>query len=112
MAQTKKLEQEQWSEFLSVFSNGNRGRLIRIEVEDTASGEQPIVDAAPLFAIDYDPVHKGNDLVISTGRDAVDYSHTVIAPTEIWQAQDDSGEVTALEIINQNDSRTIIVLKP
>ena len=37
IAQTKKLEQEQWSEFLSVFSNGNRGRVIRIEVEDPAN---------------------------------------------------------------------------
>lgn len=110
MAQTKKLEQEQWLEFLSIFSNGNRGRMISIEIEDTA-GAQPIVDAAPLFAIDYDPVNKGNDLVISTGKDSVTNSHTISAPTEIWQAQNDNGEVTALEVINQNNFRTIIVLK-
>ena len=110
MAQTKKLEQEKWLEFLSIFSNGNRGRMISIEIEDT-SGAQPIVDAAPLFAIDYDPVNKGNDLVISTGKDSVTNSHTISAPTEIWQAQNDNGEVTALEVINQNNFRTIIVLK-
>ena len=111
MAQTKKLEQEQWLEFLSLFSNGNRGRMVSIEIEDT-SGEQPIVDAAPLFAIDYEPVRKGYELVISTGLDAVDYSHAISAPTEIWQAQDDNGEVTSLEVINQDNFRTIIVLKP
>jgi hypothetical protein len=31
MAQTKKNDQERWSEFLSMFSNGNRGRRVAIE---------------------------------------------------------------------------------
>jgi hypothetical protein len=31
MAKTNKLDQERWPEFLSMFSNGNRGRMIAIE---------------------------------------------------------------------------------
>jgi hypothetical protein len=34
MAQTKKIDQGRWSEFLSRFSNGNRGRLVGIEVAE------------------------------------------------------------------------------
>jgi hypothetical protein len=34
MAQTKKIDQERWLEFLSMFSNGNRGRMIAIEVAE------------------------------------------------------------------------------
>ena len=111
MAQTKKLDQARWSEFLSMFSNGNRGRMVAIEVVNMATGDQPLTEAAPLFAIDYDPVNKGDDLVITTGRDEVDYSHKINAPAEIWESQDDNGKVVALEIINRDGVKTIVAFK-
>ena len=111
MAQTKKIDQESWLEFLSMFSNGNRGRRVAIEVADLAIGDQPLTEAAPLFAIDYDPANKGDDLVITTGRDEMDYSHTISAPAEIWESQDDNGKVVALEIINRNGSKTILAFE-
>ena len=46
MAQTKKIDQARWLEFLSMFSNGNRGRLVAIDVADMAIGDQPLTDAA------------------------------------------------------------------
>ena len=111
MAQTKKMDQDSWSEFLSIFSNGNRGRMVAIEVADMATGDQPLTDAAPLFAIDYDPANKGDDLVITTGRDELDYSHTISAPAEIWESQDDNGKVVSLEIIDRNGAKNILVFK-
>ena len=111
MAQTKKIDQERWSEFLSMFSNGNRGRRVAIEVADMAIGDQPLTDAAPLFAIDYDPADKGDDLVITTGRDEVDYTHKISAPVEIWESQDDNGKVVALEVIDRKGTKTIVVFK-
>ncbi len=111
MAQTKKIDQERWSEFLSMFSNGNRGRRVAIEVADMAIGDQPLTDAAPLFAIDYDPADKGDDLVITTGRDEVDYTHKISAPVENWELQDDNGKVVALEVIDRNGAKTIVVFK-
>jgi hypothetical protein len=74
-------------------------------------GDQPLTDAAPLFAIDYDPANKGDDLVITTGRDEVDYSHKISAPAEIWESQDDNGKVVALEIIDRDGAKTILVFK-
>ena len=111
MAQTKKIDQERQLEFLSMFSNGNRGRMVAIEVADMSNGDQPLTEAAPLFAIDYDPANKGDDLVITTGRDDVDYSHTISAPVEIWESQDDNGKVVALEVIDRNGVKTILVFK-
>ncbi len=111
MAQTKKLDQERWSEFLSMFSNGNRGRTVAIEVADIGIGDQPLTEAAPLFAIDYDSANKGDDLVITTGRDAVDYSHKISAPAEIWESQDDNGKAVSLEILDRNGAKTILVFK-
>jgi len=111
MAQTKKIDQGRWSVFLSMFSNGNRGRRVAIEVADLAIGDQPLTEAAPLFAIDYDPANKGDDLVITTGRDEVDYSHKINAPAEIWESQDDNGKVVSLEVIDRNGTKTILVFK-
>ena len=80
MAQTKQIDQDRWSDFLSMFSNGNRGRLMAIEIADLAVGDQPLSDAAPLFAIDFDSAGKGDDLMITTGLDEVDYTHKISAP--------------------------------
>ena len=111
MAQTKKMDQDSWSEFLSIFSNGNRGRMIAIEAAGMAIGDQPLTDGAPLFAIDYDPANKGDDLVITTGRDEVDYSHKINAPAAIWELQDDNGKVMSLEVTDRNGAKTILVFK-
>ena len=111
MAQTKQIDQGRWSEFLSMFSNGNRGRLVAIEIADMADGDQPLSDAAPLFAVDFDPAGKGDDMVITTGRDDVDYTHKISDPLEIWESQDDNGKVTALEVIDRNGSKTIVAFK-
>jgi hypothetical protein len=111
MAQTKQIDQGRWSEFLSMLSNGNRGRLVAIEIADMADGDQPLSDAAPLFAVDFDPAGKGDDMVITTGRDDVDYTHKISDPLEIWESQDDNGKVTALEVIDRNGSKTIVAFK-
>ena len=111
MAQTKQIDQGRWSEFLSMFSNGNRGRLVAIEIADIADGDQPLSDAAPLFAVDFDPAGKGDDMVITTGRDDVDYTHKISDPLEIWESQDDNGKVIALEVIDRNGSKTIVAFK-
>ena len=111
MAQTKQIDQGRWSEFLSMFSNGNRGRLVAIEIADIADGDQPLSDAAPLFAVDFDPAGKGDDMVITTGRDDVDYTHKISDPLEIWESQDGNGKVTALEVIDRSGSKTIVAFK-
>ena len=111
MAQTKQIDRGRWSDFLRMFSNGNRGRLMAIEIADTADGDQPLADAAPLLSIDFDPAGKGDDLVITTGRDQIDSAHKISAPLEIWELQDDNGKVMALEVIDRSRSKTIIAFK-
>ena len=111
MAQTKKVDRGRWPEFLSMFSRGNRGRSVSIELVGMEVGDQPLAESAPLLAIDYDPERKGDNLVITTGRDVVDYTHTIDEPTEIWELQDDKGEVQALEIVDRSGTKTILSFK-
>ncbi len=108
MSITTQIPQDQWQDFLATFSNGNSGRALSMEVFDSKSGDQAAVKQGPLMAIDYDPVGKGNDIVVSTGVGELDYSHTINAPVELWQAQNDNGVVHALEIVDQNNVKTIL----
>ena len=111
MSITTQIPQEQWKDFVVTFSNGNCGRALSMEVFDIESGDQSAVNQGPLMAVDYDPVGKGNDMVVTTGVDEVGYTHTIKAPVELWQAQNDNGEVSALEIVDQNNVKTILSFK-
>ncbi|GIU36738.1 DUF5335 domain-containing protein [Shewanella schlegeliana] len=111
MQQTKQLHQADWLDHFVTFSNGNKGRMITIEMVGLTVGDQPLADASPLLAIDYDPVNKGDKLTISTGTNSIDYTHTISEPNKIWQQQDDNGKVISLEIINQTNTSTIITFK-
>jgi hypothetical protein len=111
MAINTQVPREEWKDFFVTFSNGNRGRMLSLEVLDPESGDSGQFKQGKLLAVDYDPVDKGNDIVVTTGTDEVDYTHTIEAPVEVWQAQQDSGQVAALEIIDQNNVKTILSLK-
>ncbi len=110
MAITTQIPQAEWQDFMVTFSNGNRGRELSVEVFDKESGDQTARKQGKLMAVDYDPVGKGNDIVVTTGTNEIDYSHTIPAPVEVWQAQHDDGKVAALEIIDQNNVKTILSL--
>ncbi len=93
------------------FSDGNRGRLITIELLDSEAGDQELIKDAPLWAIVYDPLGKGNDLVIETGQNTVSYAHTVDAPTEVWTGQDENGLILALKVLDEKTGQTIVQLQ-
>jgi hypothetical protein len=73
----KQISPDRWVEFFDQFTNGNRGRLIKLEIVTPESGDLIPIQNAPLWSLVYDPVNKGNDLVIATGQDEVTYSHTM-----------------------------------
>jgi hypothetical protein len=111
MTQSKRIDQDRWAGFLSRFSFGYRGRMVAIEVSDMEIGDKMLTDAAPLFAIDYDPANKGDALTISTGLDDVDYTHKISAPVEIFEFQNEYGKMLALEVISRDGARTTLVFK-
>ncbi len=111
MAINTQITREEWQDFFVTFSNGNSGRMLGVEVFDAEAGDIGSAKQGKLLAVDYDPVGKGNDIVVTTGVDDVEYSHTINAPTEVWMAQQDNGEISALEIIDQNNVKTILTFE-
>lgn len=111
MSQTKQIDRESWLEYLSMFSNGNRGRMIAIEIVGEKIGAQTLASGTPLFAIDYDPAGKGDNLLISTGLEGLDLTHEIDAPVELRELQDDNGMVVSMEIVDRAGTRTILDFK-
>lgn len=110
MSTNKQIPQERWLEFFDQFSDGNKGRQVQLEVISEDIGDQMPIEKAPLWSLIYDPINKGNDLTIEIGRDQVAYAHTIQAPNAVWEAQDENGKVSALEIRAEDGSQTIVRL--
>lgn len=109
--ETKEIEQERWVEWCGIFTNGNHGRPISIELVGDTIGAEPLVYGIAFVAIDYDTPGKGDDFVISYGTDEDPSHHTVEKPVSLWQGQDVNGQVVALEIEDETGRHTIITLE-
>ena len=107
---SKEIAAERWEAWCDTFTNGNRGRLVGIEMVSDELGAEPLAEGAPLVAIDYDPAGEGNNFVISYGDEAAPSRHVVAGPVAPWQAQDENGLVVSLDIEAEDGSRTIVML--
>jgi len=106
----KKIPAERWAKWADTFTNGNRGRLLKIEMVSDELGAESLADGAALVAIDYDPAGKSNSFLISYGDETAPSSHVVAGPVALWQAQDENGLVVSLEIEAEDGSRTVVTL--
>ncbi|RXP44778.1 hypothetical protein EC396_16585 [Lutibacter sp. HS1-25] len=104
MSITKQIQPENWIERVSVFSDDNKGRLVSI----TLCNSEILVDEIPLMSVNYNYQFKGYDMVISVGGDAVELNHIINAPLELWETQNDYGDITSIEIIDFNNNEYIV----
>lgn len=101
MGSRGKIENEHWQKILQTFSSTNEGRIAAI-----VSWGITIVENKALNRVIYDPIRKGNDLVL-----AVDgFIHMVNEPVEIYITQESDGMVSILEILDQNGVITFLRL--
>ncbi|MEH1868970.1 MAG: DUF5335 family protein [Nostoc sp.] len=107
----KSVPRERWGEFFDLFSSGNRGRHISIEIIDSELGDAELIQNAPLMAMVYDRPGKGDDLVIEVGREEVTYAHTIDSPTEVLTGQNSNGVMIALRISDAAGTKTLIQLQ-
>lgn len=108
--ENKQIPMGRWEEWCDLFTNGNAGRPISVELVGNEEGAVRLADEVALVAIDYDPADKGNAMVISYGASSAPSSHTVNKPAELWQGQDENGLVVALEIVTDSGDSVAILL--
>jgi hypothetical protein len=105
--ETKEVPRERWQDFCVTFTGGNQGRGVYITFISQDIGE-PLAKATIFSAIDYDPVGKGYDFVISYGSQATLTAHVVTSPYVLFRSQDENGKVVVLVIVDLNDDRTLL----
>ncbi len=116
MSERKQISRDEWPSYLSEVSAGNRGRKIAVDVigrpdvspervSERTSISVPLTDA-PFLALEYEPVEKGNAIIVSVGVEAVEYEHAVDAPVELTANLDADGRLDSLEILDQDNART------
>ena len=99
MSTRKQIENEYWQEKLQAFTSTNKGRTVAI-----AAHGMTLVENMPFDSVVYDPIQKGNDLVL-----AVDgFIHMVNEPVEMWMTLDSNGVVPTLEILGKNGTSTFL----
>ena len=101
MSTKKQIETSEWQDRLQSFTSGNKGRTSAI-----AAGGMTLAEQKALVSVDYDPVGKGNDMMISLEG----FSHTVNAPVELYITEESNGVVSTLEIVDQNGVSTFLRL--
>jgi hypothetical protein len=99
----KQLRKNEWAERLQMLSSGNKGAKALLE----EAGEN-IAENIPFRNIEYDPVGKGDDLVIAIGTGDNNLRHVVSSPMELYLHEDSNGVLTSVEIINNKSVTTII----
>lgn len=104
----KVIASEHWEDWCVIFSIGNRGRNMCLSTVNDSDGIVLVVDDMPLVALDYDPPHKGNNLIISFGQETAPSSHVIDAPIGLWEAQASDGLVVSIEVEDSTSARTII----
>lgn len=109
MSGTKQIKQEDWSDRMVTFTNGNKGRKVSVVASGPGEEDSVLAENLPFMAIDYDPIKKGDDMIVSLGEDALLFGHTVEAPVEFIENQNDLGVVTSVEVIDQNDKKLILL---
>jgi hypothetical protein len=108
---TKQIEPDRWWEYLANCTNANQGKPVSVRSYDPSIEGQLFAHEAALKTINYDPLAYGQDIVIWVGRGNIEYIHTVDAPTGLIAVHNDDGELSALEIVDQNDFKTCISFK-
>jgi hypothetical protein len=95
------IENGHWQEKLQTFTSANKGRSAAIAVQGMT-----IVENRPFDSVVYDPIRKGNDLILVLDG----FIHMVNEPVEMCMTFDSNGVVSTLEILDQNGSATFLRL--
>jgi len=117
MALTREIPRERWKDDLAAFSERNKGRPVRLEVDLTVGeGEPTLAEHQPLIGIDFDS--KGSaapaiEIAVAAGMgtDGKNLTHVIHDPTQVWVDQEADGIGVALKIDSREDGATTVVFE-
>jgi len=111
MGKRNQIDQDNWSDYLGEVASKKRGWLVAVEVigpKEVLTKPEVVLPAmgSPLLALEYEPITKGNAIILSVGEVTVDYEHAVNEPVELVENPGADGRLSSLEILDRNGVRT------
>jgi hypothetical protein len=108
--ETKHIPIDEWSLFFDRFINENIGRPVRIEEFGPSEGARVLADKVPLLSLNFDPGSEGG-LTVSTGsKEGILYEHRIGIPRDIWVKTTEAGQDEAVEVIDEEGTRSVLTL--
>ena len=99
-----KIEKSQWRGYFDRVSKALVGKRAEIEVASLKLGDRIEAEWLPLLGISYDPKNDVIDIALEG------LTHLIHEPREVYVEQDGL-ELSALEVVDAEGSRQIVVLK-
>ena len=97
----KKIELDDWQNRFQALTSGNSNRNATIAID-----ESRVVKQKTFEFINYDPLGKGNNIMITLNG----FSHTINNPVEVYMEERDNGVLASLELVDENDTSTFLKL--
>ena len=97
----KKIELDDWQNRFQALTSGNSGRNATIAIDKSRVVEQKAFES-----INYDPLGKGNNIMITLNG----FSHTINNPVEVYMEERDNGVLASLELVDETDTLTLLKL--
>ncbi|MGD2033689.1 MAG: DUF5335 family protein [Bacteroidales bacterium] len=111
MFEKEKVNSDKWSTYLKSFTDKNRGRLIQVQnmvqekLYDLTNSDMPFQRISAKSATN------GTLITINFGYKQVDHTFVIESPVEIWHEYNYEGQIMAVEILNKQYEKVIILFK-
>src|SRR5689334_23513276 len=105
---TREVTRNEWASFFNTFSKQHEGWIASLEVLGDQVGAQEEAIELPFEGISVNSEDE-QSLIISLGGATEDHvSHTVEHPRHVWLRQTDEGANDSLEIVEDDNQKTLL----
>ena len=111
MYEKEKIESDKWNTYLKSFTSMNRGRLIQVQKRIQKKVYDLTNDDIPFQRISKESSINGKRITIHFGNKQVDHRLVIESPVEIWHEYNYEGQTMAIEILNKEYDKSIILFK-
>ena len=103
------IPRNKWSTALNQFSAAHQGRLVSLDLVDSAYGLRPEIRNLPLLSVTAERTGPGTDITIAAARSPSDHiTHTINAPSSIRFERTDDGVDEGLRIASTDGTVAIL----
>jgi hypothetical protein len=109
MAYTVEIPKREWFSYFELLSERAQSHPVRMEVESSQLGEQPIGERLPLIGIDVETKGPGSGSIeITVGTLRQEFMHHIAEPANIFLMMDDDGNIRCICIDADEDGKTLL----